>query len=154
MANPPITTPPPQTTPAPPVSTSTTTTTPGPTTSTTTTLPPGGRGPDIIDAINGGRVPPPPRKPKDLLGAAEMPMLLEQLAAIEHDRWADWQRYFMGKLERDAEGRLVIPVAYEDALSALIETPYADLSEELKNADRREVGRYWATIEAFFQRLP
>lgn len=74
--------------------------------------------------------------------------LLEQLAAIEHERWADWQGYFHSKLTRNENGDLVIPAGYVTALETLIATPYAELSEEQKENDRREVRRYWHLIAA------
>jgi hypothetical protein len=120
---------------------------------TTTTPEPEGRGEIVMDAIEGGRTPAPTKKPKDLFAAPETAMLREQLAAIEHQRWADWMAYFLGKLDRLDDGRLAIPTEYEDALRGLIEAPYADLSEEMKDADRREVERYWAVIEQFVSGL-
>lgn len=75
--------------------------------------------------------------------------LIEALAAIEHERWGDWQSYFMGKLERLDDGRLAIPIGYEEALRKLIDTHYADLSEPMKEADRREVGRYLPLVDEY-----
>jgi hypothetical protein len=107
------------------------------------------KGETIMDAIDEGRVEETTKKPRDLAALPQAPGAIEALAAIEHQRWADWQSYFMGKLERLEDGRLVISTEYEDALRTLIETPYPDLSEEMKAADRREVGRYWSVIEQF-----
>lgn len=73
--------------------------------------------------------------------------LREKLAAIEHERWADWQRYFHSKCDRDPDGSLAVPPGYVAALERLIETPYADLAEDQKDNDRREVDRYWPLIE-------
>ena len=67
---------------------------------------------------------------------------IEQLAAIEHERWADWMRYFLGKCEPYSDDSLHIPAGYVAALQRLIDTPYAELSEEQKENDRREVRRY------------
>jgi hypothetical protein len=71
-----------------------------------------------------------------------MSELIEQLAAIEHQRWADWQGYFFSKLQRTEAGDLIVPAGYVAALQKLIDTPYAELSEEQKENDRREVRRY------------
>lgn len=73
--------------------------------------------------------------------------LVEQLAAIEHQRWADWQGYFMDKLWQRDNGDLVIPADYARALVKLIATPYAELSEEQKENDRAEVRRYLHLVQ-------
>lgn len=73
--------------------------------------------------------------------------LIEELAAIEHERWADWQGYFHSKCSRNDDGDLVIPAGYVAALERLLATPYAELTEDQKENDRREVRRYWHLIE-------
>ncbi|MCP1556618.1 hypothetical protein J2W78_004996, partial [Methylorubrum extorquens] len=35
--------------------------------------------------------------------------MIEQLAAIEHERWAHWQRYMHSKGHRQSDGSLLIP---------------------------------------------
>src|SRR5712672_613808 len=35
--------------------------------------------------------------------------LMEQLASIEHDRWAHWQRYMHGRAAKQPDGSLLIP---------------------------------------------
>lgn len=73
--------------------------------------------------------------------------LREQLAAIEHERWADWQRYCNMVLrarvtdERTLEERL-------QHWDRQIATPYAVLSEKEKDSDREQVDRYWHLVEA------
>lgn len=84
--------------------------------------------------------------------------LFEKLAAIEHERWADWQRYCFEKLNirryfksevvkktNDTEGdnyKLQVNNWWRQ-----IETPYKDLSEEEKDSDREQVMRYWYLIK-------
>ena len=76
--------------------------------------------------------------------------LREQLAAIEHERWADWQAWCHKVLREmirynDMESNL------EEILSRWekqIETPYAELSEAEKQSDREQVDRYWHLIQA------
>lgn len=76
--------------------------------------------------------------------------LIEALAAIEHERWADWQKYLHSKCSMPLVGSgLLIPMGYVDALERQIATPYVDLSEEEKASDRREVERYWPLIVEF-----
>lgn len=68
--------------------------------------------------------------------------LMEQLAAIEHERWADWQRYLHGKCDVMANIGLVIPFPLYDHWNRQINTPYAELSEVEKESDREQVRRY------------
>lgn len=68
--------------------------------------------------------------------------LLEQLAAIEHERWAGWQRHLHAKCAANENGDLVIPAGYVKALEHQMNTPYTDLSDQEKESDRNEVRRY------------
>jgi len=74
--------------------------------------------------------------------------LFEKLAAIEHERWADWQKYVheqCGSLMENFThtGALVIPKELVSRWNRQIETSYVDLSEEEKESDRDQVRRYW-----------
>jgi hypothetical protein len=71
---------------------------------------------------------------------------LERLAAIEHERWAHWQRYVHDHCERREDGSLVIPAELAARWEAQIETAYADLSQQEKDSDREQVRRYLPTI--------
>jgi len=78
-----------------------------------------------------------------------MDNLFEKLAAIEHERWADWQRYMHSKCDKDelvSTGRLVIPANLVEQWERQIVTSYAELSEEEKESDRDQVRRYWYLI--------
>lgn len=75
--------------------------------------------------------------------------LIEQLAAIEHERWASWQSYLHGKCERTPDGGLAIPAALVERWERQIATPYADLSDAEKASDREQVMRYWPLIEEY-----
>ncbi len=73
--------------------------------------------------------------------------LREQLAAIEHERWADWQKY-CHKVLRDnnpspEQGDIL------ERWDRQINTPYAELSEKEKDSDREQVDRYWHLVKAF-----
>jgi Tol biopolymer transport system component len=72
--------------------------------------------------------------------------LMEHLAAIEHERWADWQRWVHEAGTRNPDGSVTISAANVARWERQIATPYADLSEPEKEADRREVRRYWDLI--------
>lgn len=71
---------------------------------------------------------------------------VERLAAIEHERWAHWQRYVHEQCERQEDGSLVIPAELAERWETQIETPYAELSEQEKDSDREQVHRYLSTI--------
>lgn len=71
---------------------------------------------------------------------------MEQLAAIEHERWAHWQRYLHDQCERAPDGSLVIPVELVQRWEAQISTPYAELTPEEQESDRDQVRRYLPVI--------
>ena len=73
--------------------------------------------------------------------------LFEKLAAIEHQRWADWQRYVHGQSTKQQNGSLLIPFDLVERWTRQINTDYADLSEAEKEADRDQVLRYWHLIK-------
>lgn len=68
--------------------------------------------------------------------------LMEQLADIEHQRWADWQKHVHSKCGVDVHGNLIIPMALVDRWEEQIFAKYEDLSEEDKEKDRVQVRRY------------
>lgn len=74
--------------------------------------------------------------------------LMEQLADIEHQRWADWQKYLHSKCHDMELGFLTIPAELVTQWKRQIATPYAELSEKEKQSDRDQVARYWPLIEA------
>jgi hypothetical protein len=67
---------------------------------------------------------------------------VDQLAAIEHERWAHWQRYVHDHCERLDDGSLVIPATLAARWAAQIEMTYAELTEQEKDSDREQVRRY------------
>lgn len=77
--------------------------------------------------------------------------LLEQLAAIEHERWSHWQRYLHEKAERQPDGSLLLPAELVARWDAQMNTPYAALSEKMKESDRDQVRRYFPLIVATFR---
>lgn len=72
--------------------------------------------------------------------------LLEKLAAIEHERWAHWQRYVHSRCVRGDDGSLTIPAALANRWEKLIATPYCALSDDEKESDREQVRRYLPLI--------
>ena len=83
-------------------------------------------------------------KNKDI--TEQLESLLETLAAVEHGRWAHWQKYLHGKCEQHANGALVIPDDLVKKCEQQITTPYAELSEKEKESDREQVRIYLAII--------
>jgi hypothetical protein len=72
--------------------------------------------------------------------------LMEQLAAIEHERWSHWQRFVHAKCLPQPDGSLLLPAAEVARWERQIAAPYADLNEQEKEADRNQVRRYWPAI--------
>lgn len=70
--------------------------------------------------------------------------LIEKLAAIEHERWADWQRWchkvLRGNNPSPEQGDIL------ERWDRQIETPYSELSEAEKESDREQVQRYLPLI--------
>ena len=86
----------------------------------------------------------------------EQEKLVEKLAEIEHQRWSYWQKYIMkesfkitGVFTDDNNKKMIqleIPKEYWDNWERQIKTSYSELSEEEKDSDREQVGRYWDLI--------
>lgn len=70
---------------------------------------------------------------------------VEELAALEHERWSGWMIYLASKCEPGANGTLVIPKWAVDRWSRQAGTTYAELSEEEKESDRKEARKTLAS---------
>ena len=77
---------------------------------------------------------------------------LEQLATIEHQRWANWQKYVHSKLVPYTYGNKVMECSDFEHWQKEIDTPYDELTEAQKQSDRDEVMRYWPVVEKVIQR--
>lgn len=75
--------------------------------------------------------------------------LIERLAAVEHERWADWQSWVHHQGHRTADGNLVLSAGTIARWERQIATKYEDLSEQERESDRAQVWRYWGLIEAY-----
>lgn len=84
--------------------------------------------------------------------------LEEQLAAIEHERWGDWQKYMHSQggqpplwdeeAKEVARNGLWFSRKQVDRWHLQIVTPYEQLSEREKQSDREQVARYWPLVQA------
>lgn len=77
--------------------------------------------------------------------------LIDQLAEIEHRRWAHWQRYVHSNSLRQPDGSLLVPAPLVKRWETQIATSYADLEEAEKESDREQVRKYLPTIAAALQ---
>ena len=71
----------------------------------------------------------------------------EEFAAMEHKRWAKWQKYMHSKMSQQfitswGENGFVLPAELWNRWERQIATPYAELSEEEKESDREQVRPY------------
>ena len=78
---------------------------------------------------------------KDLLGG-----LIEQLAAVEHERWSHWQRYVHSKCIRQPDGSLLLPANLVARWEKQIDTKYAELDDQERESDREQVRKYLPLI--------
>ena len=77
--------------------------------------------------------------------------LVEELAKVEHARWAHWQKYVHTQCEQLEDGRLAIPAHLVERWERQIETPYEQLSDEEKKSDREQVAKVLPVIGRFFE---
>jgi hypothetical protein len=85
---------------------------------------------------------------ENVLGA-----LLEQLAALEHERWSHWQRYVHSKCIRQPDGSLLLPSDLVARWEKQIKTKYEDLDTQEKESDREQVRRYLPLIASALERV-
>lgn len=81
--------------------------------------------------------------------------IIEQLADIEHQRWADWQKWVHSKCVEHSDGKgewVCFPAEDFKRWERQINTPYTELSEKEKQSDRDQVMRYWPIIESMLEK--
>lgn len=74
--------------------------------------------------------------------------LREKLAAIEHERWADWQQWVHAVYANQTQ-------PFEKAIEnwkKQIATPYSELSDREKASDMEQVDRYWPLLMEWHQK--
>ena len=72
--------------------------------------------------------------------------LTDELAALEHRRWARWQKYLHEKCERRLDGTMVIPAELVARWERQIATRFVDLGDGEKESDREQVREYLPVI--------
>lgn len=77
--------------------------------------------------------------------------LVEELSAIEHERWSHWQRHVHGKGEKQLDGSLLIPAEFVERWERQMNTPYSELSESERNSDREQVMRYLPILRQYLK---
>ena len=87
----------------------------------------------------------PDLKPRENKMTKTKKKLKEKLANIEHQRWADWQRWCHKVLRENCPSPELEKVL--ERWDKQIVTKYKDLSEKEKDSDRKQVDRYWPLIE-------
>lgn len=76
--------------------------------------------------------------------------LIEELAALEHERWSHWQKYMHNKGQRQPNGDIILPAELVTRWEAQSSTEYKKLTDSEKESDRDQVRRYLPTIKKAF----
>ncbi|WP_261330019.1 hypothetical protein [Rhizobium leguminosarum] len=76
--------------------------------------------------------------------------LVEELAAIEHQRWAHWQQYMHSEAARQPDGSLVIPADLVERWERQLKTSYDQLPDDERKSDREQVMKYLPLIQRFY----
>jgi hypothetical protein len=72
--------------------------------------------------------------------------LMEELAAVEHERWSHWQRYVHSKCKRQPDGSLLLPATLVSRWEKQMATKYPELEDTDKERDREQVRKYLPLI--------
>jgi hypothetical protein len=83
----------------------------------------------------------------------EKEALLEELAAIEHERWAHWQQFMHEQGKRQPDGSLLLPAELIAKWDRLIETPYFSLTNNEQESDREQVRRYLPVVDRAYGKV-
>jgi len=71
---------------------------------------------------------------------------IEKGADLEHQRWARWQKYVHSLCVKNPDGSLTISKDRVEHWEKEIAAPYSELTEELKEYDRKETRNYLPLI--------
>lgn len=72
--------------------------------------------------------------------------LVEELSAMEHERWAHWQRYIHSKGRVNLDGSMVLPADLVARWERQISLSYTELTERERDSDREQVRKYLPVI--------
>lgn len=84
-------------------------------------------------------------------GASSVPDdidVVEMVAAECHRQWAGWTKHFLEKMGGPIGGILTLEIDWAERWQRQIDTPYAGLSEEERESDRREARKILAALGA------
>jgi len=90
--------------------------------------------------------PDPAKLLRDLKAHIRSPETREILAAEAHDAWSGWMEYLFTKCIQNTDKSVTIPKSMVDRWKRQLDTPYAKLSEQEKDSDRKEADRYLKII--------
>ncbi|MBF7684117.1 hypothetical protein I2F27_12540 [Acinetobacter sp. B5B] len=76
-------------------------------------------------------------------------ILIEKLAAIEHERWSHWQSYLHSQCSKNDDGSLTIPSELVIRWDKQMNTDYLNLTNTEKESDREQVEKYFHLLEDF-----
>lgn len=84
--------------------------------------------------------------------------LFEKLASIQHDIWANWQKYLHSKL-KDIEYKkgdnticsYLLDAGDYEHWNRQIDSDYSELSEKEKDSNREQVLRYYYIVKDFYE---
>ena len=65
----------------------------------------------------------------------------EKLAALAHRQWSGWMRYMLSEGTHHVDGSITLPLPLVARWMRQMNTPYKDLPESEKNADRYEADK-------------
>lgn len=72
--------------------------------------------------------------------------IVEELAAVEHQRWSHWQRYLHSQCMQQPDGSLLIPCDLVKRWERQYKTKYEELSDQERESDRQQVRQYLPLI--------
>lgn len=77
--------------------------------------------------------------------------LREELAAVEHERWAHWQIYMHSKCVENGDGSLTIPKDLVEQWTRQSKTAFENLTAKEKESDREQVDKYLPILKKFIK---
>lgn len=77
----------------------------------------------------------------------KLDQIIDELASIEHERWAHWQKYVHDLAQRNSDGSVTIPSDFVTKWERKITANFTDLTDSEKESDRDQVRRYLPTIK-------